>query len=933
MHINVSIDFTGGSWPGPLAAEQTAQAGVVWTDPSGLLSLLETALGLTAPWPSEAERLAKLMAILASELMGGAAAAKGAGASAPAPFWASSAQADLLATARALLQLRDALRLNGWRGEDGGQPRLAELARLTRNVLPGLPDRLEKVLQRLQEGEIWQPSFGCIILRETMDIYPRLWRDIFGVLQQRQVTVCVEEIASSPVAANSDLAAYQQILRSAEGSVSQINADGTLQLLRVAGPALAAEHVAAWLKAIPEEKRRRVVVIHPEPVLDDALRRFGLPTTGAGGQTTDNVLLHLLPLVLELCWDPPDPQRVLELLMLPESPVPRSLRQKLIMALQEWPAVGSPRWQNEHKQWQQEFQQHYPSSAEVVFARLESLFASPRESRQKGISKESLQPYIQTLREWIHGRLSALEQAAVSEEALENEDASDAPNQGAPEKAPATKAAWEAALAQLEAFDRLVMHAQTLPISPPLMEKFLQQATEEVLRPHIWPAEAGLFAVAHPGAVAGPADIVIWWNFTRAAAEYPARLALTPNERACLAEQGILLPDVSSAAQSLGQRWRRPLEQAQQALLLVCPYYDSQGEPAYPHPLWDELEGKTHPPQLLQRLMVRQPVPLPGCTPQCSSLSGLHLPRAQTLYKVARGLIQAREVESVSGLECLISCPLRWVLQYVAQIRPAPSCRLSAGEKLVGELVHFIIAQLLQLIQQGEAISAEQASERAGQLFDDLAPQYAAPLFMPGNDNWRARARIHTAASAQALVHWLQQNQLALVAMETEQQTECDGFKLKGRPDLIVQRLQQKDQGIVDLKWAGASYHEKNLQKGTAVQLACYSQLLSPKSAQSWGLIFVLSQQRFLGLQAEPYTSLEGVVSLFNGPDLKTTFQLAAEAYRAARQEVLAGQIKAPGAAAFPPQSALTKNSLTLAPACQFCDFGSLCGKNFGGES
>ncbi len=934
MHIYVSIDFTGGSWPGPLSAELAAHGGEVWTDPIGLLSLLETALGLTAPWPSEAERLGGFMAILASRLGGGAAAAEGVGAAAPAPFWAASAQADLMGTARALLQLRDALRLSGWQGEDFGLPRLQELADITQSVLPGLPERLEKVLQRLQQWNCWQPPVDRIFLLEPPALYPRLWQDTFGVLRERNIEVSVEERSPAAAQANSNLAAYQQVLSSAEGSVSRIDKnDGTLQLLRAAGPALAAEHVAAWLKAIPEHERRRVVIINPEPVLDDALRRFGLPTSGAAGQTTDNVLLHILPLVLELCWEPPDPQRVLELLMLPVSPIPLWLRRKLIMALQEWPAVGSPRWQSEYEQWQQEFAENYPSSAEAVFARLNRLFAGMRASRQEGISVEILLPYIQTLRQWIYGRLSAPEQAAASAESLENEDAGEASNQATPENAPATKAAWEAALAQLEAFDRLVALAQTSPISPPLLEKFLQQATGEVLRPQIWPAEAGLWAVERPGAVAGPADIIIWWNFTRAAAEALETIALTPRERACLAEQGIILPEVSLAAQSLGQRWRRPLEQATQALLLVCPYYDSQGEPAYPHPLWDELEGKTQPPQLLQRLIVSKPAPLQDCAPACSSRPALPVPRAQAQYTVPGGLIQPRAEESASGLECLISCPLRWVLQNAAKIWPAPSCRLSAGERLVGELVHYIIAQLLAEIQQGEAISGEQAYGRALALFDALAPQLAAPLFMPGNDSLRARARWHAAASAQALVNWLQQNQLALVALETEQTAAFGEIQLKGRPDLIVQGP-QIGQGIVDLKWAGASYQRDNLRNGAAVQLACYSHLVPQAPPEKWGLIFILSQQRFLGLQAQPYPSLGGVVSLFAGPALQKTFQYAVQAYLAAREAVQAGQIQAPGVSASPPKSRLTEEEgLTLAPACGFCDYGSLCGKNFGGAN
>jgi len=55
-------------------------------------------------------------------------------------------------------------------------------------------------------------------------------------------------------------------------------------------------------------------------------------------------MLQVLVLALELVWSPQDPQRALELLSLPASPLPRSLRYRLRSALNEWPAVDSDAW-------------------------------------------------------------------------------------------------------------------------------------------------------------------------------------------------------------------------------------------------------------------------------------------------------------------------------------------------------------------------------------------------------------------------------------------------------------------------------------------------------------------------------------------------------------------------------------------------------------
>src|SRR5690606_5967147 len=58
----------------------------------------------------------------------------------------------------------------------------------------------------------------------------------------------------------------------------------------------------------------------------------------------DDALLQIVPLVLAMGWNPPDPQRALELLTLPTGPVRRPVARKLVRALHSWPAVDSDAW-------------------------------------------------------------------------------------------------------------------------------------------------------------------------------------------------------------------------------------------------------------------------------------------------------------------------------------------------------------------------------------------------------------------------------------------------------------------------------------------------------------------------------------------------------------------------------------------------------------
>src|SRR5512137_774321 len=92
MRIVFDPDFEHGCWPGPLRGHE-ASAGEDWVGPSRFVQVLETALGLAGPRPTQRERAARLVPAIRK--------ADG--------FWSASASVDPFATARRLLQWRDTL--------------------------------------------------------------------------------------------------------------------------------------------------------------------------------------------------------------------------------------------------------------------------------------------------------------------------------------------------------------------------------------------------------------------------------------------------------------------------------------------------------------------------------------------------------------------------------------------------------------------------------------------------------------------------------------------------------------------------------------------------------------------------------------------------------------------------------------------------------
>ncbi len=295
MRIVFDPSFDATPWPGALGARD-AVVGEAWAGERYLLDLLETALGLGGPpVPSSLRAAALVKAVRGHD-----------------GFWSESAGVDPLGTARKLLEWRDALWMAGWRGTPLPAGRISALAAVTANALPGAPDRLAAVAAALARRSA---DIAAVEIVLPDDDFPAAWRAVFDGLAAQGTAVIRKTLP--PSAARGDLAAA----RAADFTPA---ADGSVQLVRAHGPLQAADDVAAWLAA--RGSPTDTVVIGADPVLDAALRRHGLPTTGTSRRPRDNALLQVLPLTLALGWSPPDPQRALELLALPASPVRQTHR-------------------------------------------------------------------------------------------------------------------------------------------------------------------------------------------------------------------------------------------------------------------------------------------------------------------------------------------------------------------------------------------------------------------------------------------------------------------------------------------------------------------------------------------------------------------------------------------------------------------------------
>ncbi len=846
-----------------LGSTATASFGLSVVGPSGFADRLETALGLSGPILSTGERAAELVPVLL----------------ATPGFWTESAKTDPLGVARQLLHWRDTLRLSGWRGESVA-PRLDAVADVTANVSPGLADRLNAVCVAINERD---PEIATVILVEPAENLPRVVRDVLAALVARGTLVRPLDLHAATASGD---------LMTARSQGFRPTGDGTLELIRPAGPLEAAEAVAAWLATDPN--REGTVIIGADAVLDAALHRHGLPTTG-GSSRGGGALLQLLPLVLALGWAPTDPQRALELLTLPLSPIRKNVSAALVGALQAWPAVGSESWDE---------------------ALADALAAIPDEA-VRDVQADRVQTFlygtvfgaaypaaearrrVDALATWMRGRASMEEKSAKEQGRVPAE--------------------FGPALGQAQVFKRLLDLSGLDPLTAPQLRRLVDDATAATSEsaPHV--AQAGLRALAGPAGLLGPAAQVVWWSFRSDTAPGVPRLAFSRHERHALAAIGVDLPTSSAVAMATAARWRRPLLQTTGRLVLVCPVQGEDGAPAHPHPLWDEIVAGV-PASEAGRLVRASPAS--AVVP--SIRSPLALPLPQHAWTLPAGSVKVRKLESPSSLGSLVGCSLQWVLNYHGKVRAGKTASLPAKNVLWGNVAHDIVARVLDTAQ--DALPAPSDAEaQALSLFDSHGPRMATQLFRAGNEHERERVRTVIGRAAGDVVGALASAGLTVKSVEKAYSKAAFGTTLEGTPDLVAKAGAA---AVIDLKWGGGKYRAEELQRGTSTQLAAYSHLVREDGPYPPVAYFILTEQRLY--TTDPTRFKGGVVVAGAGPE--ATWLLLQKAWDARWAEVQEGDVQASGhstlAGELPPEkSEVIDGQLVIAPGCGFCDYGTLCGK------
>jgi len=487
-------------------------------------------------------------------------------------------------------------------------------------------------------------------------------------------------------------------------------------------------------------------------------------------------------------------------------------------------------------------------------------------------------------------------------------------------------APWDRALGQVDLFRQLVAASGLTTLTRPQIQRLVDDATASADAEVPHPPQAGLVAVRDPGSLLGPADTVLWWNFTRESAPGVDTIPLSPAEIAALADAGVVLPGPAQRAEQNATRWRRPLQLTRERLLLFCAEKDGANEDLFPHPLWDEIAARTLPTEHGHRLV--QSRPSTDRMPEQELAEALELPGSQRDWSVDAGAVPHRKNESPSSIEKLIGCPLAWALQYAGRLYPGASASLPAENNLWGSLVHHVLEQVLA---DGLPETPEKAEQDAKGVFDAQAPQLAAPLYRVGSEFDLARVRQIAGRSAHEITRQLHSVGLDVLSMEKTIKGQALGQQFNGQPDMVV----GSPKAVIDLKWSGANYRTDLLEAGIAGQLASYSYLLreGPSGRFPAAAYFILTDQRMLTTDGEAFPEAE----VFRGSPPDETWLALRKAWERARDRVDDGDLDARGIpdenGAKPPKPGIVDGAIVLKPGCMFCDYRLLCGLDYGEEA
>jgi ATP-dependent helicase/nuclease subunit B len=904
LNIILGYWLDSATYPDALGVNEAA-VGTVVTGFNGLIGILETQLGLTAPQASENIRIAEWQELIRKQDTGNK------------PFSKSFAT-DSWNTAKELLRRRDELVLAGWdpnvhKGGGRWLETLVQLELSNPDRTGGFPDRIRVLLSKLQE-EVVLDINSITIVDEEESLWDPWCLKLIDLLKSHGVQVQKEQVlfkSNTEETPATDLSLLQSVI-AGEKSAGEAEGDGSLLLVRSEQEWDAADFLISWLQ---DHGMEDIVLIKGEGslFLDELLHRRGVPGAGVDAFSKWRAVLQVLPLTIDTYWEPLRVDRMMELLTIPSSPVPGKIRYRLAKELASNPGIGGPKWQQAIEDGIQDYEESWVQKGydetEVKKRRknlVEKLDLWVRHDYfdpNEGIPFEKLAHICQKVSQWaatnyqMTNDLIYILATQIAEEVLEG-----------------------------------VKTLGVSQVSHLQVARILDSVLGEGAKLDSYKQEASNWQVVnHPGQIWGNADTIIWWGFQKSMAG-PSIRTWTKAERSWLRDKGVTLLEDDVRRRRESASWQRAARLANRRLILFAPA-KVKGEEIPIHPLWDEIrysvarDNSTVNNISFEAAELRkQPsLDLFGTRMERSVLTKRSIPEPIRTWKVPENIVLPRNEESATSFEGLISCPVKWTFRYAAKVKPGNILSTPNESLMLGNLGHVILENL---ITEKSSWREEEVRIRVGELFDQLTPMLAAPLLEPQNGILRNETRYKLQNSLQQFFKVLSQSGIQIQHTELElQKTWHDGVEFKGRLDLVGETSTGK-KILFDAKWSKRPTNYKARLENLSVQLTLYHWLLTDHEDEELPVAyFMLRTGHFYSVPHEEFPSDYHV----QGPSLLESRKILQKSVSDIWSQLAKGTAIAPGVPAKSEQSSgntVDGESFVslIDPPCKYCEYQNLCG-------
>jgi ATP-dependent helicase/nuclease subunit B len=899
-------------------SKQIASIGEVRTGPLGFLSILETRLGLSGLSVHPVHRIDEYMKRMKH-------------IDSDTAWFHNSLADDPWSTARHMLLWRDELIEAGWRGDMNtvGSCRLqalTEIEKLDLPLSPGYAERLRQVIRHLEKGK--KVSIASIRLVEPLELLPPVWRDLMGLLPKQGILVQQLPKPSGSKQRN-NLAAIQNTLLGNTGHDFLSLHDDSLVLLEADNEWQAAEHLALWLAAAPDSNEQVTIICGSDTsILDQALKRHGLPCMGRAEISRWREIQQILPLMLANAWKPVDIYLLVEMLSLTIAPFPRFVCQSLLRAIAQEPGVGGRAW-------------------EAALLEIENAYRERLETKGDRLSTDKARQYVQQI------------QAVLVDERFD-------PLDGIPEDMLRDRCQKVINLLgwRLETEPMLIeIIRQTREIqaiasgkgrvSRVTLERMLDTVIGEGSKNlNICEESASWHVVDHPGQLIDPCRELIWWGFQDPMIGPPTYWS--KQERTELEVAGVFIEESKCFRNREANAWQQAFINAEERFIAIH-IARTDGVSASHHPYWDTIHqvvsqtGKGYSEEEARKMLIRKCKEFNHQDNWAFAGRNYTLKKVEaevpmqlvSVYPVTPKLIRPQGKLSYSEISSLIACPMKWALQYYARLALPKSQIIPSGNQMLGTLCHRIVEELYAVQDHWEP---DAAAAKAEHLYEQLLPSMASELLMEGRMVENSRYQEAIVRAIYILVEAINKYGLTVEATEAPLKGEINGIPVIGYADLLL-----RDNGgqafVLDMKWSTfAKYKRQEVEEGSALQLATYAWMLRSTDVAKdiHAGYFMLAQGQFIS-----DSSLLGNNAVISARTLEKTWDMAVASINEVLNDLDQGLLKAHGIEelmqinngetldkiqAQRKEQYLAKEMLYQSPSCQYCDFGRLCGWSGGSK-